>query len=207
MTKSVPKATPKRAAGPATPTGPRDRILDAAVALLAESGFEALTTRAVATRAGVNQGLVHYHFGTMARLRVRAVVSVFEREMAVLIDGMNATDDLSVMLRDLFAWMRTFDPQSVSSRVGIEAMVEAMRDPDLGRELDQLLEQLRGAYTAAIERSIANGSTRPVDARAVAVLVAALVDGLLIHRLLAPDLDLDAVGRVLVELLAPGGDA
>jgi TetR/AcrR family transcriptional regulator len=40
----------------------RARIVDAAVAAFAEQGFEASSTRDIAARAGVTQGLVTYHF-------------------------------------------------------------------------------------------------------------------------------------------------
>ena len=43
----------------------RDRLLDAAERLLAAEGGGALTTRRIAAEAGVNHGLVHYHFGTV----------------------------------------------------------------------------------------------------------------------------------------------
>ncbi len=43
----------------------RTALLDAAEALMVEHGYAAVTTRRVATEAGVNNGLVYYYFGTM----------------------------------------------------------------------------------------------------------------------------------------------
>jgi len=43
----------------------RGALLDAAESLMLEEGYAAVTTRRVATRAGVNNGLIHYYFGTM----------------------------------------------------------------------------------------------------------------------------------------------
>ena len=48
----------------------RTALLDAAEALMVEDGYAAVTTRKVATRAGVNNGLVYYYFGTMDELFV-----------------------------------------------------------------------------------------------------------------------------------------
>ena len=45
------------------PAGPREALLDAAERILVESGHASITTRRLAAEAGVNQGLVHYHFG------------------------------------------------------------------------------------------------------------------------------------------------
>lgn len=43
----------------------RAAILDAAESLMRDEGYAAVTTRRVSERAGVNLGLIHYHFGTM----------------------------------------------------------------------------------------------------------------------------------------------
>jgi len=43
----------------------RTALLDAAELLMVEHGYAAVTTRRVATQAGVNNGLVYYYFGTM----------------------------------------------------------------------------------------------------------------------------------------------
>jgi AcrR family transcriptional regulator len=46
----------------------RQALLDAAAAIMVEDGYAAATTRSVATRAGVNNALVYYYFGTMDEL-------------------------------------------------------------------------------------------------------------------------------------------
>jgi AcrR family transcriptional regulator len=52
----------------------RSRILDAAQALFAVNGFEATSTRAITTTAGVNLAAVNYHFGSKDEL-VQAVLA------------------------------------------------------------------------------------------------------------------------------------
>jgi len=48
-------------------------ILDAAECLLVDVGYARITTRRLAERAGVNQGLVHYYFGSMEEVLLQAV--------------------------------------------------------------------------------------------------------------------------------------
>jgi AcrR family transcriptional regulator len=69
-------AQPRRSNGADSDT--RAALLDAAEALMVEEGYAAVTTRRVATRAGVNNGLVHYYFGTLEEL----FVEVFRRATA-----------------------------------------------------------------------------------------------------------------------------
>ena len=48
-------------------------LLDTAEELLITKGVAGITTRKVADRAGVNQALVHYHFGTIEELLLAAL--------------------------------------------------------------------------------------------------------------------------------------
>jgi AcrR family transcriptional regulator len=49
-------------------SGTRDSLLEAAAAALREDGAAAASARTIAARAGVNQALVFYHFGTVSEL-------------------------------------------------------------------------------------------------------------------------------------------
>ncbi|WP_288047924.1 helix-turn-helix domain-containing protein, partial [Nocardia sp.] len=44
----------------------RERLLEAAVSLIGEVGWSGVSTRMVAQRAGVNAGVVHYHFASVS---------------------------------------------------------------------------------------------------------------------------------------------
>ena len=57
-------------------------LLDAAERLLVEVGHAGITTRKLAEEAGVNHGLVHYYFGSVESLLVRALERFTERLVA-----------------------------------------------------------------------------------------------------------------------------
>ena len=48
----------------------RTMLLDAAEALMVEGGYAAVTSRRLAAKAGLNNGLVYYYFGTMDELYI-----------------------------------------------------------------------------------------------------------------------------------------
>ena len=67
-----------------TPRGERRRraLVDAAAAVLADEGFDALTHRAVAARAGLPLAATTYYFGSRDDLTAAALGRLLERHMA-----------------------------------------------------------------------------------------------------------------------------
>ena len=70
----------KKASGEIEATPRRERILDAAEYLFAEHGYDGVTLRQIATRAGVDVALANYHFGKKLEL----FQAVFERRAELL---------------------------------------------------------------------------------------------------------------------------
>jgi AcrR family transcriptional regulator len=62
----------------------RTALLDATAALMLEEGYAAVTTRRLAGKAGLNNGLVYYYFGTMDGLYVELFRRGAERSLARL---------------------------------------------------------------------------------------------------------------------------
>src|SRR5436189_5673390 len=63
-----------------------EAFLDAAERLLVEAGHGGITTRRLAGEAGLNQGLVHYYFGSLDEVLLRAL----ERFTARLLERQRA---------------------------------------------------------------------------------------------------------------------
>jgi AcrR family transcriptional regulator len=74
----------------------RELILVAALKSFAEKGFDGATTREIASRAGVNHGLIPYYFGTKPKLWQAAV----DRAFAQLEAGLDAVNDDSTIVDD-----------------------------------------------------------------------------------------------------------
>jgi len=74
--------------------GARERILGAAIDVVARDGIEALTVRAIALEAGVNVAAINYYFGSKERLVEEVLARTLEnglgeqlREIDVLIEA------------------------------------------------------------------------------------------------------------------------
>lgn len=72
----------------------RERILDAALDAFSQHGFDGATTRAIASAAGVNLGLLSYHFQGKEDLWRAAVNQAFDALRAALGDDLRSAQDL-----------------------------------------------------------------------------------------------------------------
>jgi AcrR family transcriptional regulator len=69
---------------PVDDSATRTALLDAAADVMLEEGYAAVSTRRLAQRAGVNNGLVSYYFGTMDSLFIELFRRGAERSLARL---------------------------------------------------------------------------------------------------------------------------
>ena len=172
----------------------RRRLLDAAVALIAERGWGAVSTRTVAERAGVAPGLVHYHFSSVQGLLSEAAVGAM-REVAGSLDPALAgtpQDALTAMVSALDPYTGD-DPTSV---LFTETYLAATRDPALRTAVAEVIADFRARLGDWFD---AHGVPAPA---ATAAVVGAAIDGLVLQRALDPALTADAVAPVLARLVA-----
>jgi AcrR family transcriptional regulator len=177
--------------------------MTAAAELIAELGWGRVTTRAVAERAGLPHGAVSYHFRGKQELLIEAAMSAFARavpegEFAAL----PGVQDLIGLIAAEVADRGAIDP--VLSRLMLEAMREAERDTALQERMGRMLASYRELMIRAVRTDQDRGAAfagAPADA--IATLLGAVGDGLLLHALLDPSLDVHAALDALRALLAP----
>lgn len=85
----------------------QERILAAAIAVFAERGFDGASTHQIAERAGVNQPLILYHFGSKELLWLAAAESILDqflegwRQRVEWLEGLGSAARLKIILEDL----------------------------------------------------------------------------------------------------------
>lgn len=172
----------------------RRRMLAAAVELIPELGWTGVSTRVLAARAGVAPGLVHYHFESLQALLRRAAVTAMRETLAQGMAQVPA-DAPRPVLQSILGFLDSYSGSDATSLLFIEASLAATRDPELRRELMQVLDEFRSALAAQLTQ---DDGPEPEDTAAV---VAAALDGLMLHRVLDPTLTASRVGPVLERIL------
>lgn len=177
----------------------RQELIEAGLALLIEGGWPAVTTRAVAARNGANAGLIHYHFGGLPALHLAIARRAGDMVMLPVIEALLTAPDA----RSAIDAMRRVVPRVMSDettlRLAVELMAGAMRHPELGDALRMGLREARGQIADWLG---ALNPRWPVDRRTgTATLVAALLDGMMLHNLLDAQLPLDPALTALGELI------
>jgi len=169
----------------------RQRLLAAAVELIPERGWTAVSTRVLAERAGVTPSVVHYHFPSLAALLREAVVGLMRQMLAgfdaVLAGATTPADAVDVLLGSVDQYSGA-DPLSL---LFVEAYLAATRDELLREQLHGMVEDFR----QRVGRRFAEHGIP--DAAETAAVFLASIDGLLLHRGLGARSDTRAVIRVV----------
>lgn len=174
----------------------RQRLLAAAVELIPERGWAAVSTRVLAERAGVTPSVVHYHFSSLSALLNEAAVGLMRQVLAevdaFLDTARTPADAVDAMLASVDQYTGV-DPTSLLS---IEVYLAATRDEQLREQIGGVVEGFRQRFG----RWLGERGT-PAPDETAAVLVAA-VDGLLLHRGLGAGTDAGPVAAVLRRLVS-----
>jgi len=200
----MPKTSAERKTSEAAESSTRERIVRATVELMAEIGIDRVRTRAIAERAGVNQALVHYHFGSISALVMEAAEHALIQELGPSIDALGSGNTMRDGIKALLEWIEQEGRGTPGSTILAEAMVKATRDPAFRRWTRNASRRFRALILERLEAARANGEIDPaLDLQATAVLLAAAFDGLLFHRLVDAKLNVGQTAEPLSQLLAP----
>lgn len=172
----------------------RARLMEAALALIAERGWGAVTTRMVAERAGLRPGLVHYHFASVSDLLIDASLQMTRQLSADMLDAAvtrSGTAGIGLLLDAISAYTAT----DTDTRVFSEMLLAATRYERLRTGLARLLREFRAAVADWLR-----AETAVIDPEASAAVLVAALDGLVLHRLIDSELSELEVGGPLRRL-------
>lgn len=165
----------------------RQLILEAALDVFAEQGFEGATTKEIAARAGVTHGLIYFYFSSKEDL----FQAVFEHTLSGALGGLadaatpGVDDDPDVVIENTLAQaleLLTSPRASSLARMMLRMVANGDRKEGPLREckysMIRAIGQFSDSLVAYLDGQITRGRLRPVDTRAVVrLLIGGLVAG------------------------------
>jgi AcrR family transcriptional regulator len=158
--------------------GTRAALIEGAIGTLREAGFAGASARQIAQRAGCNQALVFYHFGSVNDLLLAALDDISARRLSAyrgLLEGAQTLSDLVEGARSVFVE----DLDAGHLKVLVEMISGAQSAPGLGEQVAACLAPWREFAENAIRRVLASSPAAALlPAREVAHGAVAAILGL-----------------------------
>jgi AcrR family transcriptional regulator len=139
-----------------------EAFLDAAERLLIEVGYARITTRRLASEAGLNPGLVHYYFGSLDEVLLQAL----QRFTARLIERQRAMYETDVPFIE--KWRRAMeyledDLAAGYPKILLELQALGWNRPDIREGIARVNAQWREVLTEAFEQAADEYGLEPAD--------------------------------------------
>ena len=162
-------------------TTAEEALLDAAERLLVDVGHGGITTRRLAEEAGVNNGLVHYYFGSIENLLVRVLERFTERLIARQ-RAMYADPEVPFIEKWRTAMRYLLSEDVAYEKVWLELQALAWNRPELRGRVDRVNAEWREVLTEAFaEPRTRYGIEMPLEA--LVSLVITFNEGIILERL------------------------
>ena len=178
----------------------RTALVDAARAIIREQGYDALTLAAVAERAGMTTGAIYGNF----RNRTDLLMAVAEVSGAPIVAKTWPGMSFRELMRSLAEAVIEALPQRRAAMVGTLGFhIQTLTHEDLR---ERAIAETREIYRrmAVATPQLIPADKLPMPAELLIPVTHALIDGLVLHRILTPELVGDEVIYAAFEALAAG---
>jgi AcrR family transcriptional regulator len=166
----------------------RTKLLEAAQTLLRERTYGNITARDLVAASNTNLGSIGYHFGSTEALLNGAIGLALEEWADAIIHATRTDTEAGALalMNSLRTVLDKYDSIRPYYHAYIEALARSARSPELRGQLaanyNRQRDRVAGWLTGSLDNTI-----DPNDARHLASVMIATVDGLLIQTFIDPD--------------------
>lgn len=181
----------------------RARIVDAAIKVFGDLGYDRASIQDVVRESGLSVGAVYTHFKGKDELFLVACACQAERETTALGLRLAELGGVSDRLRVAVDWaISSVEEATLKSALTLHAWAHADNSAELRRVLQERQKDMIGFATQILQDAVAAGELPAwIDAEGVAAAFITFVNG---FALLKPDIDAESArrqGYALLELL------
>jgi len=180
----------------------RTAILEAAIALLAEGGYESMTLADIGERAGCSRSLATHYFGSKPRLIAAVIAYIVDRDPGRIPDqALRGVDRLRAEVALVFRGLRS-RPLPIRA-YHVIAHQAATTVPEILPAIHRQNRAYRDLVRQALREGVAGGDLSPeLDVDAVAIALTAMLRGVVWEWFSDGHLDLAASERALEHQIA-----
>lgn len=156
----------------------RDQILQAARSCFVDRGYHPTRMEDIASAAGLSKGGVYFHFQSKQEVFDALVQEEFDSSMQMLkgVTDSNAPVAEKMQIIGKF-FLESFSSNADAPRFFIVMGEMGLRDEKLAAKLLEMQSAFIDQVAKLIDQGVAEGMMKPVDSRAIAALLKALLDG------------------------------
>ncbi len=195
----MPRRSAKR-----SPQASREDILEAASACFAERGYHLTKVDDIAERAGLSKGAVYWHFANKRELFLALLDEEIQHMRPALAAGAAAPDAQDAIHRITEAFLVEVPHFLSAIELSLEYLAQATRDEELRDRLAGMYKAFSDQVSAIIEQGVREGTFRDVQAKEAAGFIAAALDGLVLQKVVRPEMDLPGMWRAAEDMIMKG---
>lgn len=155
----------------------RERILELALARVADGGFAALTMQSLAEDAGIATGSLYRHFSGKGELAAEVFARASQREVDALGSVLTGSGSAAQRLR---RGLHQFAARAWGSRQLAFALIAEPVDPEVDEQRLIYREAYAALFVTLLEQGIAAGEFQPQPVQLIAAcLVGAIAEALI----------------------------
>jgi AcrR family transcriptional regulator len=164
--------------------------LEAAITCLQEKGYARTTSRDLVAVSGTNLASIGYHFGSKERLLNIAVAEAFQRwlkPLVALAAEPGPVTPLERLALSLSGVLDSLEENRPLVAAALEAWAQMSRSEELHAEMVATYDDFHRVIAVTTKEAFAQVGAPDVDADALAALIIAIFDGLLVQWQLDPE--------------------
>ncbi|NKX44659.1 TetR/AcrR family transcriptional regulator [Roseicyclus persicicus] len=177
----------------------RAKIIAAARRVFAAKGLSKVTLRDVFREAGLSAGAVYNYFQSKDDLILAVTEAGMAEALSAFGGGAGPAADLDAIIETFLDGLARMDPAE-APRVDLMIAAEALANPDVHRAVTGNRAAVRAALVALVERRQAGGRWTGLPAHALADLLYATYQGLILSVALGERPDIAGVRTALISM-------
>lgn len=182
----------------------RTRIMDAAVQMFSQAGYDAASVDDICSKAGVSKGAFYHHFPTKQAVFLALMqgwLGTIDMDMEEI--RANTVPETLVTMTNLLPGV--FATAEDRLPMFLEFWLQASRDETVWEAIIAPYRHYQEFFSKLIQDGVEDGSLKPVDSQVAGQLVVSLAVGLVLQGVIDPHgTDWEKTARTSMQILMDG---